>query len=94
MFNEQVQADRHYVDVEYPLHPNTESPETVLGLVEQFLGDIQLQSQLRPVSEFDVLQALSIVSSVRMTAGEVSSRLGVDMAVEVLDIAPDVKVTM
>jgi hypothetical protein len=83
-----IAADRRgTIDVDFPLHPATRSPEAVSRLVGQILE--QIQDQAEPVEDADVLQALAIATAVRVALANANRRLGVELAVELLDVATD-----
>jgi hypothetical protein len=49
----------------------------------------QIQDQAEPVEDADVLQALAIATAVRVALANANRRLGVELAVELLDVATD-----
>ena len=52
-------------DIEFPLHPQTRSPETVSDLVTRLLGAISDVTGGGDVSDGDILQALAMTSAIR-----------------------------
>ena len=83
-----IAADRRaVVDVDFPLHPDTRSPEAVTRLVGQILERIREQPE--PMEDMDVLQALAIATAVQAALAHASRSLGVELAVELLEVAAD-----
>ena len=52
-------------DIEFPLHPQTRSPEAVSELVTALLAAVSAQTGNGVVSDGDILQALAMTSAIR-----------------------------
>lgn len=78
---------REILDVTFPLHPDTRSSEAVSRLVGKLLGEIQ--SQPEPMEDADILQALAIATAVRVAVANANRKLGLELAIELLDVAAD-----
>ncbi|MGD2083041.1 MAG: hypothetical protein PVF91_08750 [Chromatiales bacterium] len=85
--NDLSTARREVIDIDFPLHPGTQSSEAVSRLVGQILE--QIQSQPEPVGDSDILQALAIATAVRIAVANANRKLGVELAIELLDVAAD-----
>ena len=61
-----VTATGKAFDIEFPLHPHTQSPAAVSALVTQLLATISEHAQQRPdVTDGDILQALAMTTAIR-----------------------------
>lgn len=81
---------RSTLDVDFPLHPATKSPEDVSELVGHILSDIDhYVGKIGDVSQNDVLQALAIATAVQVAKTKASDKAGVELSMELLDIAVD-----
>lgn len=76
-------------DIEFPLHPETRSPEAVSELVTALLAAVSAQTGNGAVSDGDILQALAMTSAIRGRMIDGEARAIVGLSHELLDTAWD-----
>jgi hypothetical protein len=76
------------VDIDLPLHPDTENEEHVALLVQRILHAIDAVADGGPAPcQTDVMQALSIATALRAALAEVSARANGKLSFNLIDIA-------
>ena len=75
--------------IEFPLHPSTESPMLVYQLLEDILHTITASVRSKEMSNGDILQATSMALAVRAriiaSNPEVTSQLALDLVADMLN---------
>ncbi len=89
-----LQIERTYdhgsIDIDLPLHPDTDNGEHVALLVQRILKTIaEVAASDDAPSQTDVVQALTIATALRAAFAEVSARAGGDVAMDLLEIGID-----
>ena len=86
-----VRAYNHgSIDIDLPLHPDTNNSEHVALLVQRILNTVaDMAASGESPSQTDVVQALTIATALRAAFAEVSARAGNDVALNLLEIAVD-----
>lgn len=64
------------LDLDLPLHPETDSGEHVAELVGTLLDGVASTRGRHRISDRDIVQALTIVTAIRAAVAEVSGRSG------------------
>lgn len=78
------------IDIDLPLHPETNNGEHVALLVQRILGAVEhLAANGDAPSQTDVVQALTIATALRAAFAEVSARAGRDLTLDLLEISVD-----
>ena len=88
------QIERSYdhgsIDIDLPLHPDTNNGEHVALLVQRILTTIaDVSASGETPSQTDVVQALTIATALRAAFAEVSARAGGEVAMDLLEIGVD-----
>jgi hypothetical protein len=84
---ESSRSHQAITEVAFPLHPAVRSEKVVSELVKHFLGDIRAQGD--QASDEEVLQALAITTAIRLAVAQANGKPGIEMAIELLDVATD-----
>jgi len=89
-----LQIERTYdhgsIDIDLPLHPDTDNGEHVALLVQRILKTIaEVAASDDAPSQTDVVQALTIATALRAAFAEVSARAGGDVAMDLFEIGID-----
>lgn len=74
-------------EVSSPLHPAVQSEGKASRLVKRFLDLIQEEDP--NLGHADVLQAMAIATAIRFAVAEANSKPGVELAIELPDVATD-----
>ena len=87
LFRSSTSVRQGYLDVNFPLHPATNSSDDVAQLVETLLCDIADHGDA--MTHYDILQALAIATAVRLAMADAAAKPGVDFSLELLDVVVD-----
>jgi hypothetical protein len=79
-------ARRRHVDIDLPLHPQTDNGEHVALLVQRILSDVDDLLGCG-ASHADVAQALSIASALRAAMSELSSSSKGSVSMSLLEVS-------
>ena len=79
-------ARRRHLDIDLPLHPQTDNGEHVALLVQRILADVDELLGLG-ASHADVAQALSIAAALRETMTAVSSSSDGKLSMSLLEVS-------
>lgn len=77
------------IDIDLPLHPDTDNSEDVARLVTGILGDIDALTAGHNTTQQDIVQALSIATALHAALGEVSAKTGKRLTMDLKDIRVD-----
>jgi hypothetical protein len=78
--------ERPSIDIDLPLHPDTDNGEDVARLVHHILDDIAAMTAGRNTSQQDIVQALSIATALHAALGEVRTKTGRPVGLDLLDV--------
>lgn len=77
----------HSIDIDLPLHPETNNGEHVALLVQRILSAVQHPAAGGDVpSQSDIVQALTIATALRAAFAEMSANAGHDVNLDLLEI--------
>lgn len=80
-----VQYDRAF-DLDLPLSEDTDDGEAVARIVQGILGGIEDLKANEPVSDRDLVQALTIATAVRAAVANLSEQCGQRVGLNLLDV--------